>query len=56
MTTAIKSLNEMTTGELTYLKHEVAQAISDAIRNGAPTEGLTRFESKIDNELDRRGA
>jgi hypothetical protein len=65
MTTAMKSLAEMTTAELWSLKAEVYEVAREQdFRLGmTPSRGLQqsygetmRFLGRIDNELDRRGA
>ena len=56
MTTAMKSLAEMTTSELESLKVDVSLAIVRQMIRDAPADGLIWFERAIDSELDRRGA
>jgi hypothetical protein len=56
MTTAMKRLAEMTTGELEALKAECGEMIHRLVIKRLPAAELIGFERAIDDELDRRGA
>lgn len=52
----MKTLAEMTTGELWGLMADVDRAVRGCEIAGAPTAELQKFRGAIDAELDRRGA
>jgi hypothetical protein len=55
-TSEMKSLIEMSVGELRALKAEVDEALRQQFRAGRPAEGLQRFWFLIDDTLAAKGA